>query len=61
MCEEEKLNPLSQSTCYKILIECPASFSKCLKGLDNMLTDGLDAFESIENRLMKMSNGKLQN
>ena len=56
MCKEENLNPLSQSTCYKILNECVASFSKCLQGLDVLLADGLEAFESIDALLdvMKM-------
>jgi hypothetical protein len=51
MCKNENLMALSESTCYKILNACPASFSKCLQGLDNTLAEGLDAFDSIEKLL----------
>ena len=51
MCLEENLMPLGQTTCYKILKACPASFSKSLQGLDNILADGLEAFKSIKSIL----------
>ena len=54
MCENENLKSLSESTCYKILKDCGASFSKCLKGLDSMLADGMDAFDEIEKILYKL-------
>jgi len=44
-------NSLSTSVCYKILNECSASFSKCLQGLDNMMADGMYAFENLEKNL----------
>ena len=48
MCREENLEQLSESTCYKILNNCAASFRKSLCGLDNVISDGLDGFDEIE-------------
>ena len=47
---------LSRSVCYKILDECSASFSKCLQGLDNMMADGMYAFENLEKTLNSLCN-----
>ena len=41
-------NSLSVSTCHRILNECIASKLRFLQGLDNMMADGLNAFESSE-------------
>jgi hypothetical protein len=48
MCERESIKPLSQSTCYKLLNKCPASYRKSMQGLDNVVCDGLNAFDGIE-------------
>ena len=37
MCQQENLKPMSDSTCYKILKSCPASFRKSMQGLDNII------------------------
>ena len=47
---------LSRSVCYKILDECSASFSKYLQGLDNMMADGMYAFENLEKTLNSLCN-----
>ncbi|XP_062603565.1 uncharacterized protein LOC134265362 [Saccostrea cucullata] len=46
-CEETDFEPLSKSSLYKILSECPASKRTNLKGLDNIATDGNSAFETL--------------
>lgn len=48
ICKNEQLPPLSESTCYRILNKCKASFRKSMQGLDNIKADGLDAFDKID-------------
>ena len=40
-CQEEGFEPLSKSTLYKILSECPASKRTNLKGLDNIAAEAI--------------------
>ena len=56
ICKQLNMIPLSKSVCFKILKECSASFSKSLKGLDNMYADGLDAFDKLEDLFQLCSN-----
>lgn len=46
--KEEELPTLGRSTCFKILKNCAASFKKSFQGLDNVMADGLDAFDKLE-------------
>ena len=54
MCEEENIKPLCDSTCYKILKACPASYRKCLQGLDNVMAEGLACFSKLEEVVLKL-------
>lgn len=47
-CQEEKCEPLSRSTLFKILQVREASQRKSLQGLDNTAADGSAAFHTIE-------------
>ena len=47
-CQEEKCEPLSRSTLFKILEVREASHRKSLQGLNNTATDGSTAFQTIE-------------
>lgn len=47
ICDKENIKPF-ESTCYKILKNCPASFRKSMAGLDNVICDGLNAFDGLE-------------
>ena len=46
-CQEDGFEPLSKSTLYKILSECPASKRTNLKGLDNIAAEGNSSFETL--------------
>ena len=59
MCKNENIKPLSNSTCYKILKNCPASFRKSMQGLDNVVADGLNSFDQMENLISKLSEKSL--
>ena len=48
-CEEEKFVPISRSTMFRILEVREASQRKSLSGLDNIATDGVTAFSTLEN------------
>lgn len=48
-CEEEKFLPISRSTMFRILEVREASQRKSLSGLDNIATDGVTAFSTLEN------------
>ena len=48
-CEEEKFVPISRSTMFRILEVREASQRKSLSGLDNIATDGVTAFSTVEN------------
>ena len=48
-CEEEKFVPISRSTMFRILEVREASQRKSLSGLDNIATDGVMAFSTLEN------------
>ena len=47
-CQEEKCEPLSRSTLFKILEVREASERKSLQGLDNTVADGSVAFQTVE-------------
>ena len=47
-CQEEKFEPLSRTTLFKILEVRQASQRKSLQGLDNAATDGSAGFQKIE-------------
>ena len=47
MCQKEVREPLGKTTCFKILKNCSASFRKCLAGLNNVMTDGVSAFDKL--------------
>ena len=47
-CQEEKFEPLSRTTLFKILEVRQASQRKSLQGLDNTATDGSAGFQKIE-------------
>ena len=47
-CQEEKCEPLSRSTLFKILEVREASKRKSLQGLDNTATDGSATFQMVE-------------
>jgi hypothetical protein len=47
MCKKENIKALSETTCLKILNSCPASYRKCLQGLDYVMADGLSGFSKL--------------
>ena len=47
-CQEEKFEPLSRTTLFKILEDRQASHRKSLQGLDNTSADGSAGFQKIE-------------
>ena len=48
LCQEEKCEPLSRTTLFKVLDVREASQRKSLQGLDNTAADGSAAFQTIE-------------
>ena len=51
-CQETEFNPPSERTLYRIIDVCAASRQKSLQGLDYFLTEGAQAFESVERVIM---------
>ena len=47
-CQETEFKPASERTLYRIIDVCAASKQKSLQGLDYFLTEGAQAFESLE-------------
>ena len=47
-CQETEFKPASERTLYRIIDVCTASKQKSLQGLDYFLTEGAQAFESLE-------------
>jgi len=47
-CQEQGMEYLSRTTCFKILNKCSASFRTSLKGLDSYKAEGLEAFDKLE-------------
>lgn len=47
-CQETAFKPASERTLYRIIDVCAASKQKSLQGLDYFLTEGAQAFESLE-------------
>lgn len=47
-CQETDFKPASERTLYRIIDVCAASKQKTLQGLDYFLTEGAQAFESLE-------------
>jgi hypothetical protein len=60
MCQQENLKPMSDSTCYKILKSCPASFRKSMQGLDNIICDGLNSFDAMEKIILYLKENGLE-
>lgn len=60
-CEETNFDPLSKSSLYKILSECPASRRTNLKGLDNIAADGNAAFESLITIISELEDQTIDN
>jgi len=58
-CEEEKCEPLSRSTLFKILEVREASQRKSLQGLDNTAADGSAAFQTVERIVDDLEKGGL--
>ncbi|CAF1296190.1 unnamed protein product [Didymodactylos carnosus] len=52
ICEQTSFIPISDSSLYRIL---RPSQLKTLSGLDNVTTDGLEAYSTIENRLSQLN------
>ena len=48
LCQEEKCEPLSRTTLFKVLDVREASQRKSLQGLDNTAADGSAAFQTVE-------------
>ena len=47
-CREIGFDPASERTLFRILEVCSASMQKSLPGLDYIITDGVQAFEALE-------------
>ncbi|KAK3107867.1 hypothetical protein FSP39_023918, partial [Pinctada imbricata] len=47
-CEQSDFLPLSKSSLYKILSTCAASKRTCLQGLDNIASDGSEAYKTLQ-------------
>ena len=47
-CQESAFEPASERTLYRIIDVCAASMQKSLQGLDYFLTEGAQAFETLE-------------
>ena len=60
MCQQENLKPMSDSTCYKILKSCPASFRKSMQGLDNIICDGLNSFDAMEKIILYLKENGIE-
>ena len=58
-CQEEKCEPLSRSSLFKILEVREASQRKSLQGLDNTATDGSAAFKTVERIFDDLEKGGL--
>lgn len=58
-CQEEKCEPLSRSTLFKILEVREASQRKSLQGLDNTAADGSAAFQTVERIVDDLEKGGL--
>lgn len=56
-CQETEFIPASERTLYRIIDVCAASRQKSLQGLDYFLTEGAQAFESVERVIMMLEEG----
>ena len=56
-CQETEFKPASERTLYRIIDVCAASRQKSLQGLDYFLTEGAQAFESVERVIMVLEEG----
>ena len=56
-CQETEFNPASERTLYRIIDVCASSRQKSLQGLDYFLTEGVQAFESVERVIMVLEEG----
>ena len=56
-CQEIEFKPASERTLYRIIDVCAASKQKSLQGLDYFLTEGAQAFESVERVLIDLEEG----
>jgi len=58
-CQEEKSEPFSRSTSFKILEVREASQRKSLQGLDNTAADDSAAFQTVERIVDDLEKGRL--
>ena len=56
-CQETEFKPASKRTLCRIIDVCAASRQKSLQGLDYLLTEGAQAFESVERVIMVLEEG----
>lgn len=56
-CQETAFEPASERTLYRIVDVCAASKQKSLQGLDYFLTEGAQAFESLESVINTFEEG----
>ena len=56
-CQETEFEPVSERTLYRIIDVCAASRQKSLQGLDYFLTEGAQAFKSVERVIMVLEEG----
>ena len=56
LCQEERFEPLSHETLYRILEVREASQRKALKRLDNVAAEGTAAFETLDQVVEKRLN-----
>ena len=56
-CQETEFKRASERTLYRIIDVCAASKQKSLEGLDYFLTEGAQAFESVERVIMVLEEG----
>ena len=56
-CQETEFKPASERTLYRIIDVCAASKQKSLQGLDYFLTEGTQAFESLERVIIVLEEG----
>ena len=59
MCKIENIKPISESTCYKILKNCPALFRRSMQGLDNIVANGFNSFDEMDKMVSKLSDNGL--
>lgn len=56
-CQETEFKPASERALYRIIDVCAASRQRSLQGLDYFLTEGAQAFESVERVIIMLEEG----